>query len=74
MPPAETPLTTTSGEASGKIIASILNIGLASLRMEHMNKTITDTELKAEGTEIKVLEPAWWSEYEKSLTVENKSN
>jgi folate-binding Fe-S cluster repair protein YgfZ len=66
LPPAETVVTNAAGEPSGKIVTSLLNIGLVVLRMEHTEKNVTDTVLKADGTELRVLKPAWWESYEKS--------
>jgi folate-binding protein YgfZ len=66
-PSKEKTVFTVDGKKSGTTFSSVLNVGIAMLRLEHLEANPYDTVVKVEDNgkqlELGVLKPHWWSAY-----------
>lgn len=63
-PPINTEISTLDGKKTGKIHSSVYNVGMAMIRIEHLDKEIENTIFTTEsGVKLRVIKPFWWNSY-----------
>lgn len=68
IPPPQTPVRTKDGKKTGSIYSGCQNVGMAMVRLEHLESDIERTELVVELSDgqtvlLKVMQPCWWPKY-----------